>query len=139
MLNGMIRVSAPYTPSPPPPSNSTTTGTCIERADPETPQQTAYVMSNRLLYQGPVPSASADSQVPPRQPPEEVAYLMPGTMTSSIILVTDLRSQSTIVGHGAEFPSNEATVLVQIAFENDEIPAHTVVGTGSCNNHRGVV
>lgn len=133
----MIRVSAPYTPTPALSPNSTATGNCIANA--AIPQQTAYVMSNRLLYQGPVPSASAESQVPARQPPEEVAYLMPGTMSSSIILVTDLRSESTLLGHGAEFPSNEATVLVQIPFENDEIPAHTVVGTGSCNNHRGVV
>lgn len=100
------------------------------------PQQTGYVLSNRLLYQGAVPSASADSQVPVRPPPEEIAYLMPGTMTSSIILVTDLRSESNIAGHGAEFPSNEPTVLVQIPFENDEIPAHTVLGTGSCSNYR---
>lgn len=135
----MIRVSAPYTPSQPLSPNSTATGNCMEGANAGTPQQTAYVMSNRLLYQGSVPSASADSQVPARQPPEEVAYLMPGTMTSSIILVTDLRIQSTILGHGAEFPSNEPTVLVQIPFENDEIPAHTVVGTGSCSNYRGVV
>lgn len=100
------------------------------------PQQTGYVLSNRLLYQGAVPSASADSQAPLRPPSEEITYLIPGTMTSSIILVTDLRSVSNIAGHGAEFPSNEPTVLVQIPFENDEIPAHTVLGTGGCSNYR---
>lgn len=132
----MIRVSAPYTPPQPSSSNASTTGSCIEQANPAVPQQTAYVLSNRLLYQGAVPSAGLDSQVPVRQPPEEIAYLMPGTVTSSIILVTDLRSESTLAGHGAEFPSNEPTVLVQIPFENDEIPAHTVLGTGSCSNYR---
>lgn len=132
----MIRVSAPYTPPRPSSTNASTTGNCIEQANPAIPQQTAYVLSNRLLYQGAVPSGSADSQVPARQPPEEIAYLMPGTTTSSIILVTDLRSESNIAGHGAEFPSNEPTVLVQIPFENDEIPAHTVLGTGSCSNYR---
>lgn len=137
MLNGMIRVSAPYiTPPQQASSNASTTGSCLEQADPALPQETAYVMSNRLLYHGPVPSASVDSQVPVRQPPEEIAYLMPGTVTSSIILVTDLRSQSTVAGHGAEFPSNEPTVLVQIPFENDEVPGHTVLGTGSCSNYR---
>lgn len=132
----MIRVSAPYIPPQPTTSNASTTAGCVEQANPATPQQTAYVLSNRLLYQGAVPSASVDSQVLARQPPEEIAYLMPGTMTSSIILVTDLRSESNIAGHGAEFPSNEPTVLVQIPFENDEIPAHIVLGAGSCNNYR---
>lgn len=131
----MIRVSAPFSAPQPLSSNTSATGNCPEQANPDTPKQTAYIVSNRLLYQGAVPSAGADSPVPTRQPPEEIAYLMPGTMASSIILVTDLRSQSTISGHGAEFPSNEPTVLVQIPFENDEIPAHTVVGTGSCSNY----
>lgn len=52
-----------------------------------------------------------------------------------IILVTDLRSESIIAGDGAESPSNEHTVLAQVPFENDEIPAHTVLGTGSCSNN----
>lgn len=98
-------------------------------------QQTAYVLSERLLYPGSVSVATAESPVPARQPPEEeIAYIMPGTLTSSIILVTDLRHVSNLAGHGAEFPSNELTVLVQIPFEDDEIPAHTVLGTGSCSN-----
>ncbi|ROV91667.1 hypothetical protein VMCG_09262 [Cytospora schulzeri] len=42
-----------------------------------------------------------------------VAYLMPGTLSSSVLIAADLASTSTIAGHYTEFPSDEQTVLVQ--------------------------
>jgi len=66
------------------------------------------------------------------QPETEVAYVMPGTLQSSMLIAGDLKSASTIAGHFTEFPSDEPTVLVQVPFENDRAPAHTVLHSGPC-------
>lgn len=85
VLNGLIRVTAPFTP---PGGNSTV----------ET----------------------------------HVAHFMPGTVSSSFLIAADLASISTAAGHYTEFPSNEQTVLVQVPFLNNEVPAHSVLHDGAC-------
>lgn len=85
VLNGLIRITAPYTP---PGANST-------------------VETN-------------------------IAYMMPGTMSSSFLIAADLPSISTVAGHYTEFPSDEPTVLVQVPFLNNEFPAHSVLHDGAC-------
>lgn len=61
-----------------------------------------------------------------------VAYAMPGTMSSSFLIAADLPSISTVAGHYTEFPSNEPTVLVQVPFFNNEVPAYSVLHDGAC-------
>lgn len=85
VLNGLIRITAPYTP---PGVNST-------------------VETN-------------------------VACAMPGTISSSFLIAADLSSISTVAGHYTEFPSDEPTVLVQVPFLNNELPAHSVLHDGAC-------
>jgi hypothetical protein len=62
----------------------------------------------------------------------EVAYMMPGAMRSSPLIVVDLRSASAIAGHFTEFPSDEPTVLIQVPFEGNKIPDHKILHSGSC-------
>jgi hypothetical protein len=57
---------------------------------------------------------------------------MPGTMRSSLLIAADLRSASTIAGHFTEFPSDEPTVLIQVPFEGNKIPDHTILHSGPC-------
>ncbi|KAH8669033.1 hypothetical protein BX600DRAFT_511077 [Xylariales sp. PMI_506] len=59
-------------------------------------------------------------------------YFQPGTLTSSVLIAADLKETSHISGHWTEFPSQEATVLVQVPFTNNEIPDHTVLHDGAC-------
>lgn len=61
-----------------------------------------------------------------------VAYAMPGTITSSFLIAADLPSISTVAGHFTEFPSGDPTVLVQVPFSNNEFPAHSVLHDGAC-------
>jgi hypothetical protein len=63
-----------------------------------------------------------------------VAYLVPGTLSSSVLIAADLAATSTIAGHYTEFPGDEQTVLVQVPFLNNDIPAHTVLHHGSCGS-----
>lgn len=86
VLNGLIRITAPYTP---PGTNST-------------------IATN-------------------------VAYAMPGSVTSSFLIAADLNSMSTVAGHYTEFPSSDQTVLVQVPFLNNEVPAHSVLHDGACS------
>lgn len=66
-------------------------------------------------------------------PPEtKVAYIMPGTARSSVLIAADLKSASTIAGHFTEFPSDESTILVQLPFVDNKAPAHTVLYDGPC-------
>ena len=85
VLNGLVRITAPYTP---PGVNSTM----------ET----------------------------------NVAYAMPGSVSSSFLIAADLSSMSTVAGHYTEFPSNDQTVLVQVPFLNNQVPAHSVLHDGAC-------
>ena len=66
------------------------------------------------------------------RPETKVAYVMPGTVKSSVLIAGDLRSMSTMAGHFTEFPSNEPTILVQIPFVGDQVPEHTVLYDGPC-------
>lgn len=63
---------------------------------------------------------------------DTVAYVMPGTTSSSVIIAADLNETSDVAGHFTEFPSYEETVLVQLPFLNDEVPEHTVLYDGPC-------
>ncbi|KAK4195859.1 hypothetical protein QBC40DRAFT_310344 [Triangularia verruculosa] len=67
------------------------------------------------------------------RPKTRTAYIMPGTLKSSVLIAADLKSVSTLAGHYTEFPSDEPTVLVQIPFEGDVVPDHTVLHEGSCH------
>ncbi|ORY61707.1 uncharacterized protein BCR38DRAFT_440928 [Pseudomassariella vexata] len=62
----------------------------------------------------------------------EVAYIMPGTLKSSLVIAADIKETSYLTGHYTEFPSNEPTVLVQIPFEGNRVPEHTVLHDGQC-------
>jgi len=66
------------------------------------------------------------------RPEQKVAYVMPGTLKSSVLIAGDLRSVSTVAGHFTEFPSDEPTILVQIPFVGDQAPEHTVLHDGPC-------
>ncbi|KAJ4288787.1 hypothetical protein N0V88_007323 [Collariella sp. IMI 366227] len=66
------------------------------------------------------------------RPKTKVAYAMPGTLQSSVLIAADLKSPRTIAGHFTEFPSDEPTILVQIPFEGDKAPEYTVLYDGPC-------
>ncbi|KAK4460626.1 hypothetical protein QBC42DRAFT_331999 [Cladorrhinum samala] len=66
------------------------------------------------------------------RPETKVAYVMPGTLTSSVVIAADLKSVSTIAGHFTEFPSDEPTILVQVPFVGDKVPEHQVLYEGAC-------
>lgn len=61
-----------------------------------------------------------------------VAYISPGTLTSSILVAADLKATSYLSGHYTEFPGNEQTVLVQLPFANDLAPEYVVLYDGPC-------
>jgi hypothetical protein len=87
VLNGLIRITAPYTP----------------------------------------PGVNDSSS-----PETNVAYAMPGSVSSSFLIAADLPSTSTVAGHYTEFPSNDQTILVQVPFLNNEFPPHSVLHDGAC-------
>jgi len=68
----------------------------------------------------------------PNRPESKVAYIMPGTLKSSVLIAADMKAASTLVGHFTEFPSDEPTVLVQIPFEGDKAPEYVVLYDGAC-------
>ncbi|KAL8294813.1 hypothetical protein RB597_008268 [Gaeumannomyces tritici] len=79
----------------------------------------------------PAPSVGGGSAA--TGPPEQaVAYVVPGTLASSVVIAADLKSISTLRGHFTEFPSDEPTVLVQVPFEGDVPPPHSVLHDGAC-------
>ncbi|KLU83900.1 hypothetical protein MAPG_02949 [Magnaporthiopsis poae ATCC 64411] len=65
-------------------------------------------------------------------PEQSVAYVLPGTLASSVVIAADLKSASTLRGHFTEFPSDEPTVLVQVPFEGNVAPRHSVLHDGAC-------
>ena len=67
-----------------------------------------------------------------KRPDTKVGYIMPGTLKSSVVIAADLKSVSTLAGHYTEFPSDEPTVLVQIPFDGNKAPEHTVLYDGPC-------
>ncbi|EFQ34580.1 hypothetical protein CGRA01v4_13953 [Colletotrichum graminicola] len=72
---------------------------------------------------------SPDASSPPGQ---TVAYIQPGTVSSSVVIAADLKNVSVHAGHFTEFPGDEPTVLVQVPFGGNAAPEHTVVGEGPC-------
>ncbi|KAF6835138.1 hypothetical protein CMUS01_05885 [Colletotrichum musicola] len=77
----------------------------------------------------PLPGSSTAVPSPPEQ---RVAYIQPGSVTSSLVIAADLKAASTLAGHFTEFPGDEPTVLVQVPWDGDAAPEHTVVGEGPC-------
>ncbi|KAH6626679.1 hypothetical protein B0J18DRAFT_425377 [Chaetomium sp. MPI-SDFR-AT-0129] len=106
ILNGLIRITAPA-------PVSTTLDRPVSIADE--------------LTQG-----HAVAERTKAQPKTHVAYVMPGTIQSSVLIVADLEAVSNIRGHFTEFPSEEPTVLVQIPFEGDRVPVHRVLYESPC-------
>ncbi|KAK4187729.1 hypothetical protein QBC35DRAFT_221335 [Podospora australis] len=92
----------------------------------------------RITSPAPEPNASIksvsvqDGLQAGQRPDSKVAYIMPGTLVSSVLIAADLKSLSTIAGHFTEFPSGEPTILVQIPFEGDRVPEHKVLHEGAC-------
>ncbi|TDZ36644.1 hypothetical protein C8035_v005143 [Colletotrichum spinosum] len=78
---------------------------------------------------GSVPLPGSDGAPPPEQ---RVAYIQPGSVSSSLVIAADLRNASVRAGHFTEFPGDEPTVLVQIPWEGNAAPEHTVLGDGPC-------
>ncbi|KAK3998240.1 hypothetical protein QBC44DRAFT_1151 [Cladorrhinum sp. PSN332] len=66
------------------------------------------------------------------RPESKVAYVMPGSLVSSVVIAADLKSVSTLAGHYTEFPSDEPTILVQVPFVGDKVPEHKVLYEGAC-------
>ncbi|KAL2144227.1 hypothetical protein VTI28DRAFT_9438 [Corynascus sepedonium] len=112
VLNGLVRITAP---SP----GLTTAGTA------GTENHGSVCVPDGLLLR--------TNQVRREQRPEtHVAYAMPGTLRSSVLIAADLRSASMIAGHFTEFPSDEPTILVQIPFADDKAPEHAILYSGPC-------
>jgi hypothetical protein len=80
----------------------------------------------------PLPNSEIVESGPGNRPESKVAYIMPGTLKSSVLIAADLKSASTLAGHFTEFPSDEPTVLVQVPFEGDKAPEHKVLYEGAC-------
>ncbi|KAI3402090.1 hypothetical protein diail_19 [Diaporthe ilicicola] len=89
--------------------------------------QLTAVLNGLIRVTAPYTSAGFNSTIE-----THVAHFMPGTVSSSFLIAADLPSISTVAGHYTEFPSNEQTVLVQVPFLNDELPAHSVLHDGAC-------
>lgn len=71
----------------------------------------------------------------PKAPPpmdETVAYVMPGTLASSLVVAADLRETSNLAGHYTEFPSEEQTVLLELPFAANVVQDHVVLYDGPC-------
>ncbi|KUI53744.1 hypothetical protein VP1G_01227 [Cytospora mali] len=89
--------------------------------------QLTVILNGLIRISAPYMAPGANSTVA-----TSTAYILPGTLSSSMLIAADLASTSTISGHYTEFPSDEHTVLVQLPFLDNEIPAHTVLHHGSC-------
>ncbi|TLS30058.1 hypothetical protein PpBr36_02806 [Pyricularia pennisetigena] len=80
------------------------------------------------------PSLAVDSTVAGLPETTHTAYLMPGSVVSSMVIAADIKAVSTIRGHFTEFPSDEATVLVQIPFRGGKAPEHKILYDGQCRS-----
>ncbi|OIW34284.1 hypothetical protein CONLIGDRAFT_650842 [Coniochaeta ligniaria NRRL 30616] len=94
----------------------------------------------RITAPSPISSNSSLATTPPLCPTNytnssqqtSVAYIMPGTIRSSVLIAADMKTTSYITGHYTEFPSNEPTVLIQIPFVDNLVPHHVVLHEGPC-------
>lgn len=105
--------------------------------------QLTMVLNGLIRVTSPAPNTNGSSSTPSPAaspmvaiPPEatHTAYLMPGTLASSLVIAADVKALSTVRGHFTEFPSDEPTVLVQIPFQNDKVPEHEVLHDGQCQS-----
>lgn len=112
ILNGLIRITSP--------APSTVKGTYDNSSAASMPLPDHMALSGQV--------GAADG----KRPDTKVGYVMPGTLKSSVVIAADLKSISTLAGHYTEFPSDEPTVLVQIPFEGNKAPEHTVLYDGPC-------
>ena len=96
------------------------------------------LLSGMIRITSPAPLTNNASVPVPGQdmsgdrPEEKVAYIVPGTVKSSVLVAADLKALSTIAGHFTEFPANEPTVLVQVPFDGNRVPRHKVLYEGGC-------
>ncbi|KAK4211613.1 hypothetical protein QBC37DRAFT_289929 [Rhypophila decipiens] len=136
ILNGLIRITSPA------PATDPATGMYLQTGGREGTMHSHEINESMLIsteqqHQLPtiVEAATNDhaKNAKAKRPETHVAYIMPGTLKSSVVIAADLKSVSTIAGHYTEFPSNtEPTILVQIPFEGDRAPEHTILHDGPC-------
>ncbi|KAK0670230.1 hypothetical protein QBC41DRAFT_318391 [Cercophora samala] len=115
ILNGLIRITSPA----PRPAESA-----------KGPLNDSVMMSIGVGERHMGAAGNDDSD---KRPDSRTAYIVPGTLRSSVLIAADLKSMSTLAGHFTEFPSDEPTLLVQIPFEGDVVPEHTVLHDGGCH------
>ncbi|KAK2051273.1 hypothetical protein LY76DRAFT_676166 [Colletotrichum caudatum] len=97
--------------------------------------QLTVIVNGLIRITSPAPGNSSPDASPsssPTPPGQTVAYIQPGTASSSVIIAADLKNVSVRAGHFTEFPGDEPTVLVQVPFGGNVAPEHTVVGEGPC-------
>ncbi|KAF4919779.1 hypothetical protein CGCVW01_v007511 [Colletotrichum viniferum] len=103
--------------------------------------QLTVIVNGLIRITSPAPKNASQAMPLPgsedaAQPPETtVAYIQPGTVSSSLVIAADMKNMSVHAGHFTEFPGDEPTVLVQIPWAGNAAPEHTVLGEGPC--HRG--
>lgn len=59
-----------------------------------------------------------------------MAYIIPGTLKSSVLIITNLKSVSTLVGHITKFPSDKPIILIQVPFKGEKAPEYMVLYKG---------
>ncbi|KAK3349224.1 hypothetical protein B0T25DRAFT_547487 [Lasiosphaeria hispida] len=100
--------------------------------------QLSIILNGLIRITSPAPApdnvSAASTPLPNavERPETQIAYIMPGTTKSSVLIAADLKAASSIAGHYTEFPSDEPTILVQIPFEGDKAPEHTILHEGAC-------
>ncbi|KAJ9136570.1 hypothetical protein NKR23_g9717 [Pleurostoma richardsiae] len=104
--------------------------------------QLSMILNGLIRITAPSPPPSVNSSgytaIPGSSspPPQSVAYIMPGTATSSLLIAADMSSTSYLMGHYTEFPSDEETILVQVPFAGNEAPEHSVIYEGPCSSSK---
>ncbi|KAB5522829.1 hypothetical protein GE09DRAFT_1207991 [Coniochaeta sp. 2T2.1] len=78
-----------------------------------------------------IPATTSRNATEPN-PASSVAYIVPGTLRSSLLIAADVKASSHIRGHYTEFPSDVPTVLVQVPFVGNRVPEHVVLHDGAC-------
>ncbi|CAP67089.1 uncharacterized protein PODANS_4_4380 [Podospora anserina S mat+] len=116
ILNGLIRITSPA----PRPTDGNGKG----------PLNDSVMMS---IGHGEVDMGVVREDQEYKKPETKTAYILPGTLRSSMLIAADLKSISTLAGHYTEFPSDEPTLLVQIPFDGDVVPEHIVLYEGGCH------
>ncbi|KAF9880466.1 hypothetical protein CkaCkLH20_02420 [Colletotrichum karsti] len=99
--------------------------------------QLSIILNGMIRITSPAPKNNSQAMPLPGsdgpQPPETtVAYIQPGTVSSSMLIAADMKNTSVHAGHFTEFPGDEPTVLVQIPWAGNTAPEHTVLGDGPC-------